>query len=335
MLILWDPSYSQRLWCVFELAARAKADTDLQVSTENGRNDVVASIGNRCSCFSWNGSPLLCRPIASGPICVSLFATTAIMAVAYNSLYRMGGNFISLVNGLVASVVFFQAMRSYHREVQNLKNDFQNFEVSRAACFCCSNNHVDPVSGRAIPCDRKLVEGCIVSWFGGLDYFEQYVRSNLFAIFHRQLGTFGILYQHIVLGSLPWVWAQLGWAANSLEDSESLIRFLMYVTQWLFAFPTAVSMISMIASTSWAQRHRQHRASRICVAIFGGGFPGLMATVIDMGLWETYRFGMPILLFSLHFVVWAIICVCTWVFGNRGRRSPHAKNSVEAATVFV
>eukprot|EP00928_Gymnodinium_smaydae_P041924 TRINITY_DN28307_c2_g1_i1.p1 TRINITY_DN28307_c2_g1~~TRINITY_DN28307_c2_g1_i1.p1 ORF type:complete len:563 (+),score=57.72 TRINITY_DN28307_c2_g1_i1:62-1690(+) len=324
MLILWDPSYSQRLWCVFELAAHTKAHADLPISTQDGRR-AAANIRGSSSCGSWNGSTLLCRPIVSGPTCLSLFATTTFMALAHNSLYNMGGPIISFVNCLVASRVFFQLMRSYHREVQKMRDDFQHFKVSRAECFCCSNNHVDPVSGQAIPCERHLVEGCIVAWFGGLRSFEQYVHSDLFAIFHRQLGTFGILYKHIVLGSLPWIWAQFGWAVDSFEDTDSLLRFFMHVTQWLFAYPTAVAMISMMASTSWAQRDRQHHASHVCAAILGGGFPGLLVTIIDMGLFELYRLGLP-LCASLHFGVWATICACTWVLGNCGRLPPCAKD---------
>lgn len=43
------------------------------------------------------------------------------------------------------------------RDLRDLSKQLQDFSVDRAECFCCSNKHIHPTTGQALPCDRELV----------------------------------------------------------------------------------------------------------------------------------------------------------------------------------
>ncbi|CAK9007589.1 Uncharacterized protein SCF082_LOCUS9517 [Durusdinium trenchii] len=65
------------------------------------------------------------------------------------------------------------------RDLRDLSKQLQDFSVDRAECFCCSNKHIHPTTGQALPCDRELVVETLGGWFGSTRAFEWLVRERL------------------------------------------------------------------------------------------------------------------------------------------------------------
>ncbi|CAJ1367846.1 unnamed protein product [Effrenium voratum] len=105
MLVLWDPSYVERLWCVFELAAFLQ-------SHEQSVNRLAI------------------RPTCMGPIALAgsiSYMLINVMQISVPFSDRMTGN---LVYWLVIMVLFTlagQVLRSYYRSVETMKKQLAKF----------------------------------------------------------------------------------------------------------------------------------------------------------------------------------------------------------------
>ncbi|CAE7427975.1 unnamed protein product [Symbiodinium sp. CCMP2456] len=82
------------------------------------------------------------------------------------------------------------------REVLKLKSQMASFSIREADCSCCAMNHVHPVTGEAILCDRTLVFQTLRRWYTRtgdpdthLDRFDALVREQLSASVLRTLGS--------------------------------------------------------------------------------------------------------------------------------------------------
>mmetsp|Transcript_27489 Transcript_27489/g.63567 ORF Transcript_27489/g.63567 Transcript_27489/m.63567 type:complete len:561 (+) Transcript_27489:137-1819(+) len=258
MILLWDPSYLERLWCTFEMAAFSKTK-------------------NKDTRF------LHIRPVIWGQVVIvemALLFTIGIVDHIFAKKYGL----VQLAPKKYAfwdladhsalkslySLVFFHTLmfmvsihwfRVYARGLEKLQVQLNTFTVAQAKCFCCSVNHIDPTSGARMFCDKEAVTECIVEWFGGVDDFELYVQRDLRAHFWKQFGQLGgrtFPFNLCVASSTPRIWAHMDkvsaywsqgdWStgayyllqgiAYSLILYPMILQFLAFVGQYTYPKPT-------------------------------------------------------------------------------------------------
>eukprot|EP00440_Ansanella_granifera_P058589 gb/GFBE01063500.1/.p1 GENE.gb/GFBE01063500.1/~~gb/GFBE01063500.1/.p1 ORF type:complete len:450 (+),score=59.79 gb/GFBE01063500.1/:1-1350(+) len=170
MLVLWDPTYVSRLWCVFEIAAFLQSNRDQK------------------------HKPLIVRPVFLGPSTLLVHATTF---CCYVTLLDTPGKHYGAVFpcfGFFAAALLVHAFRVHHRSLLLMKVQLDNFSLQKAECHCCTMGHVQHGSGQRAVCDRELVKTCIRSWFGKVTHFEAQVREQLYVTMESQLGQHAFPY---------------------------------------------------------------------------------------------------------------------------------------------
>lgn len=140
IVILWSPRYFTRLWCTYELASwlylgRSLKRTMKFMSTEVSSAFIIVM---GLSTVVWAMRTLFCCP-----------------QDAFYSYYLVV---------LLALFVAVSVCRGAAQDQHLLSEQLATFSIRDSCCFCCSNNHVDPVTGQAINCDRALVYRTLATW---------------------------------------------------------------------------------------------------------------------------------------------------------------------------
>ena len=222
MLVLWDPSWTERLWCLFELAAFLKSrkgrEQKLTVRpTFYGPCSIVVFAVVQAVCV-----PLIAAPIAAGGGYSMLLATFSALGVV---VYIVGQ-------------VAVKFMRNYFHSIETLKGQLRNISFDRTRSSCCDMNHEDGSGGRMV-CDRVIVKRCACIWFGSEEAFEDSVRSTVLDTLTTEL-QFGVFSRTWTMGvAAPGFWTFLDLTASwshhgANEAGEFLIEGL---TIWLLALP--------------------------------------------------------------------------------------------------
>ena len=227
MLVLWDSSWSDRLWCQYEFSAFLRKRSDKQT--------------------------LVIRPTFLGPSSCAVFLGFSLLTVPSrlpNEDLRVP-LLCALLLGLLACYSVVSALRGYFRMVETLKDKMRSFSFDKSRSACCDIDH--SVEGRRIVCDRQIVKECVSIWFGDQEAFEDYVRSKVAANLTTQLES-QVFTRWWSLGvAMPFLWAPLdnasAYAAAGEYDNASarfitgsvvwilcsvLIDYLMYLT-WRFS----------------------------------------------------------------------------------------------------
>mmetsp|Transcript_80927 Transcript_80927/g.203603 ORF Transcript_80927/g.203603 Transcript_80927/m.203603 type:complete len:594 (+) Transcript_80927:56-1837(+) len=248
MLVLWDPTYVTRLWCVFELAAFLHAHAKSE------------SFG------------VLCRPVMVGPMTVSIFL---VFAIEFMCILLLPASVVMTfvpTSSWVMFSILIHLLTGYHHSLKILQADFKHFQVSRAGCFCC-NEARHNLRGCSMLCDRELVEGCIVAWFGSIMNFNHTVQSNLFDIFRIQLGTFALPYTSFLMAGTPVVWAFIDFGGVYWKSGASIVAIGtvgLGIACWVCVFPSMFALVSTLASTSFLQTSRSRAMTAVIAACVGG-----------------------------------------------------------------
>eukprot|EP00435_Cladocopium_sp_Y103_P016705 s4644_g4.t1 len=120
MLILWDSTWSKRLWCVFELAAFLK-------SKEGGEK------------------ALLIRPTFLGQSAVTTFLTVFISFLPVVVAPVDGKGLIPalglIICGPIAAFFNILTFRRYFCSVEVLKTELQSMDFDKTRSACCDTNH--------------------------------------------------------------------------------------------------------------------------------------------------------------------------------------------------
>ncbi|CAE7944849.1 unnamed protein product, partial [Symbiodinium sp. KB8] len=187
MIVLWDPTFSRRMWCLFELAA-----------------------------FLHSRSPgekprLIIRPTIFGP--TLLFLTVAMALVqALVILMQDFRNTAFPMEGIVvfmACYVNVVTYRSYFRSIEELKHQLRVFSVQDATCYCCSKGHRNRSA-----CDKDMLLGCITVWFGSVEVFEERVRTDVLDCLLTQLSQDFFSYRQCIVALCPVMWSGLDFASG-------------------------------------------------------------------------------------------------------------------------
>ncbi|CAE7526094.1 unnamed protein product [Symbiodinium sp. CCMP2592] len=130
LLVVWDPSYLSRLWCVFELAA----------FLHGHREDLQTS--------------LIIKPTVLVPMSF-IMTTTTVLTLLFETCLPDTDE-VAFLRIFLYVLVQFPNIYLFQRLWQTIteaEKQFGNFSWQKVTCRCCSLNHRDS-KGNVIPCDR-------------------------------------------------------------------------------------------------------------------------------------------------------------------------------------
>jgi len=223
MLIIWDASYSTRLWCIFEMAA----------FVQTKRRDAVNHIR--------------IRPIAAA----ELFFWCHLFIFFHWSTDNMGGsdvlNFILCTGMLIPAT---RLLRLIQKDMVTLEQTLSSFSMDDAKCFCCTHGHVHPATQEILKCDRIMIEHCISALFGSKHNFEVFVRSGLAKALQKRMRNAGIPYRWALYASSPTVLAFLDKARVDFPvhgAPKAFSNIVHGVALWIGIFPLFCAVASRLA----------------------------------------------------------------------------------------
>ncbi|CAK9051530.1 Uncharacterized protein SCF082_LOCUS29093 [Durusdinium trenchii] len=241
MLVLWDSSWSDRLWCLFELSAFLKSKAD----SEHSRLLVTPTFMGPCVVATFIGNLVAVVPMTFFPLSVSDDTADLIPMV------------FVCVFGAVGALCCAHAFRSYFQSVDDLKEKLQSVSLEKTRSFCCEVNHEGDLM-----CDREIVQDCITTWFGSQEAFEDSVRSEVLQtlVFELEWSVFTRPWRIAV--SIPFLWASMDLAASDAKTQQWLVAInwlLSGLTIWLLACPLNIENLANLAHRF---RARQPTAGR-------------------------------------------------------------------------
>ena len=174
MLVLWDASFAERLWCVFEIAAFLKSKEKRE-------------------------RPLVVCPTLAGPVSLAFFAmiTMAFLPILVLPIHMEGvllGNWFPYTwhiagfatTGVAGAYACCHVLRGFYRSIEVMQTQLLSLQVSKLKCSCCSTGQCVSSGGRDI-CDRQVISECIATWFGSTEDFAEYIRSEVVDVITTQL----------------------------------------------------------------------------------------------------------------------------------------------------
>ena len=212
MLVLWDPTWGDRMWCLFELAAFLKCK---QLDRKDGEKERV----------------MMVRPTFIGPCSIALFLTVCAAVLGMFLIPRpelvknkrdhlLVGSAGFLASGAIVGFTAIMAFREYFHTVELLEQKLRNIRFNQMKSTCCQHRHVD-ATGNPLLCDREVIRQCVSQWFGSTSAFEESVRSEVLYLVSIEL-------QHVF--TIPWVlqicspilWGFMDLVAASLRGGTPL-----------------------------------------------------------------------------------------------------------------
>ncbi|CAJ1344167.1 unnamed protein product [Effrenium voratum] len=299
MLVLWDPSYATRLWCVFEMAAFAWAH----------RNDLKNRVEIR---------PVIFAPVYFGLMMSSSIINWALICFFPKTL-TLSVTFWPALESLIC-ILGVHYLRSFHRDMTILRQHLAEFQVANSHCYCCSVQHKMPETGERISCDRDIIQACIVTWFGSLADFDNFVQAELAGYFWRSLGHFGLPYRWVVGSQLPVLWAYMDLIADGIQKQDSWYSAAMILealTMWLCASPLVVAFVIWV--TNLFQKKRTYMVCDLMVS----GLAALLTLVpfvVLTFMWYLSRYAIssanPLPGAVVFFIVSAELTTLTFKWGR-------------------
>ncbi|CAK9099109.1 unnamed protein product [Durusdinium trenchii] len=271
MLVLWDTTWSERLWCLFELAAFLKSQKAL--APQGG------------------GQSLEIRPTFLGPSMLFVFLTIFAGSIGLvlspvsshdNLMIPIG---CGLLAGSAVGWMAISALRSYFRSIEALEAKLQWATLEGTRCTCCDEAHLDR-RGQPMLCDREVVKECLKSWFGSEEEFEKYVRSEVWHAMSLDLQerVFSANMSRAVCA--PVLWAFMDLAASYMQflaDAESGLPWIGWgflvdgLVIQLILCPFVFHIVVFLA------RRFRRRGASFCSEVFRNFFVVLCA-VMALGL---------------------------------------------------
>ncbi|CAE6926770.1 unnamed protein product [Symbiodinium sp. CCMP2592] len=230
MLILWDPTWTERLWCLFELAAFLKSKTTQK-------------------------QHLVVRPIFFGPLSIGIYITVFALALPISTVpIRNERTIVELLCAMVLSSLAVayptaRTVRSYFRDLDTMKLQLLSISVDSTRSACCDQDHVSP-SGGSILCDRKIVKECVKIWFGSEMSFENTVRTEVLDLLNRDL-TEKVFSTPWALGVtspifLAFMDVSASMAVEPDDQQPALALFLEGLVIWLCYVPAAKDVMILL-----------------------------------------------------------------------------------------
>ncbi|CAK9042119.1 CCHC-type domain-containing protein [Durusdinium trenchii] len=268
MLVLWDKTYAERLWCMFELAAFVKS---------RGAGGMAKG-------------HLAIRPTLLGPCVLAIVLSLSSFFIILVCVFSYGWDHMELLGGVSLAVLILSypaaaVFRGYFHSVHVLQEQLQDFRLSNTKCYCCTVKHVTE-KGVPLPlCDREILTKSIGIWFGSGLNFEQDARSVVLECLTEQLGHNYFPYWLWLVATSPILWIFLDITVKSQSrpggawSDQWPFWFISAWGWWMGAVPccgAAFFHICKVLRTPWKTRWMD-RAMNLLVAlvmqpIFGTSF---------------------------------------------------------------
>ncbi|CAJ1409568.1 unnamed protein product [Effrenium voratum] len=197
LLVIWDRSYCERLWCNFELAAFLKAHEDEE--TVKVRVQPISLAILCITCFGFNVA--LCFGSITFPQTGSLSFVIAMLGVC--------------IYGWMAGT----AVMHHGENVETMQGQLQSFSAADTKCYCCSKGH-HALDGSPTPCDREILLQCIQLWFGSIAEFEMSMKDHVRGSLAHHLGGMCYPYGWMIASHLPAFWLQMDFAAGEWNKDK-------------------------------------------------------------------------------------------------------------------
>eukprot|EP00929_Paragymnodinium_shiwhaense_P028911 TRINITY_DN16681_c0_g1_i1.p1 TRINITY_DN16681_c0_g1~~TRINITY_DN16681_c0_g1_i1.p1 ORF type:complete len:786 (-),score=111.11 TRINITY_DN16681_c0_g1_i1:470-2827(-) len=242
MVLLWSPTYFSRLWCTYEVATWLYFEKDIR----SGSLCVV---------------PVAVTVGVVGFVTLEAFFSVGIAILKSN----VDNDNLSLALRAVVSALYLgftlHRVRPLQRQVKQLPQQIDNFNVRDTLCFCCTNDHIHPQTGATLPCDRKLVYRTLRKWYrvddtdagrvgeAYLDQFQEYVRASFKSIMQRHIlcGQMQIGYWNCVLCAVGTFWLDCDYLVFLSHDPGMFCRQVLMTATYVLAFwPCIVSFAFMV-----------------------------------------------------------------------------------------
>ncbi|CAE7224505.1 unnamed protein product [Symbiodinium microadriaticum] len=195
MIVLWDTTFSRRMWCIFELSAYLHSRSPDE------------------------GPHLTIRPTVFGP---TFFCLTVGMVLVHGIIMLFEGAGLIFVEGVVVCVGFYTFVltcRHYFRSLEQLQHELHDFTVDEATCQCCSAPHPEGSN-----CDKEMLLNCIRLWFGSVEVFEERVRKDVLCCLMEQLSGDFFSYRQCIVALIPAMWSGLDYASGAWLMCTQLIE---------------------------------------------------------------------------------------------------------------
>ncbi|CAJ1375237.1 unnamed protein product [Effrenium voratum] len=216
LLVLWDPIWPSRLWCIFELAAF----------------------------LSLNKGPPRVFPTMMGPCSLGAFFL-GVCAMAPLTLVPVAGfNYILVAACTIGAAAAsacpaVSVLRAYYRAVEDMEKKLRTLRIIDTSCACCSRGHMK-ADGTPMLCDKVTICACITQWFGSIEAFEEYVQTDVTDVLVHQLQWCTFRYAWSCALGMPAFWACLDVASIPYQhgDVNHVVAWLSYgLTCALLVFP--------------------------------------------------------------------------------------------------
>ena len=224
MLVLWDSTWSERLWCQYEFSAFLSNRTEEQVLV------ILPTFLGPCSCIFFTGTLTIFMLLTGWPA----RDDTLTVLVGFQ-IFR-----------IICGYFMVAALRSYFRMVQELKRKMCSFSFDHSRSACCDKDHT--VDGRRTICDREIVKECVSIWFGDQGSFEDYVRTKVTDNLAAELDeVFSRSWSLSV--TIPMFWAYLDWSAGFMatgKDENAMSILLEGFAFWFLGGPILVDLVTYL-----------------------------------------------------------------------------------------
>jgi len=310
-MVLWDSTYVERLWCIFELAAFLKSQDE-------------------------DPSKRLCvRPTFLGPCVSALYASWAVGSITTFLLLDTSPviRIVWLCGWLVYLAVFGHWLRSHQRSIDQMLHQLKDFRIENTKSQCCKLNHQDPRSQMPMTCDREILLQCIADWFGNVEKFEEEVRSRVRIALEKGLGNVGMPYMWGIAAVCPFMWTQLDAIAGRLRAGrgEWAAEIAIYtLAAWL-------GFVPLVLPLAFTLTKRFRRRQRWIICDLGVTLMVTAAVVLVIFLlyliYERVAMLVPIRFLgpSIYAVVLSTVGLLTWrhqsgQFARWANEEVHAEN---------
>ncbi|CAE7244750.1 unnamed protein product [Symbiodinium sp. CCMP2592] len=234
LVVVWDPSYLSRLWCVFELAA----------FLHGHREDQSSLLMKR----------LVIKPSVLVPVTFLLVANVVLLLLFETVLPDTDVvAFLRIFLFALSQLPNVYLLRRLWRAVVDAERQFRTFSLQKVKCWCCSVNHLDE-AGNTITCDMEIIKDCIVEWYGSAEEFERSVRTHVHDAFIEQVTRFPLGYRWTVGVTTCIVWGQLdAIAARAHGGAHSLAASIVVTTTAWFLWVVPMHYLVLFRIAYWME----------------------------------------------------------------------------------